>query len=270
MEKDSQGEAQHRQVEATGTNFEQSSPEAHVLAATEQVAEDIQRWAAVVEKYDKSIPWQSLPEGSDNLFYYATDPEGLSDNVRELIKAWQIVHKDEPVAGEWPQAAEKGGKTIRWHPPLAPRQILYSRRLVIEGTVPSSCGYREHARANAAYYFERDQQRAAELSTQCGEPTVKGTPCKSLPVYVPPQGFSAGVGCGRHINEADAQRVARIYDQAVEGTPCRGCGAAAGISCLLNSEAGRLSMVDGQWPHERSFKGRKVHDVRLIQAVDGH
>lgn len=91
-----------------------------------------------------------------------------------------------------------------------------------------------------------------------------------LPVYVPPAGFSAGVGCWRHIGAADAERVAQIYDRAIAETQCLGCGAEAGAACRENDANGRsLPMVDGQWPKMRSFRNRKVHDVRLLKAVDG-
>lgn len=252
MGKKSRSKAQRRQGDATQAGDESSSPEAQVIAAAQRMVDELQRWAEVVEEYYELRPWIELPEGMKELADRADPPSLLRQELTDLVEAWRIVQSDAPVAGEWPQAARKGGGTFRWHPPLQPRDILFSRQLVLDGTVTSTSGYLEHASANGSYYAREEQKRQDDLAAQCGKPTPKGQPCKSLPVYVPPEGFSAGVGCWRHISAADAERIAVIYDRAVEETRCFGCGAEPGTACRAHdADGGALPMVDGQWPKMR-------------------
>lgn len=270
MGRNSRSKAERRQAQGAKAGEERQSPEARVLAATQRMLDEVQRWARVVEEAEESCLWVRLPEALEELADGAHPLSGLQHELAEMVEAWQIVQNDEPVAGEWPRAARKGGGTIRWKPPLRPGDILFSRRLVLEGRMSSTTGYRDQAHANGTYYARAEQDQQDDLSAECGRPTPKGAPCRSRSVYVPPAGFSAGVGCWRHISASDAERTAGIYDRVVGETSCPGCGAEAGTECRDSENDGDrrpFTPVDGQWPRMRSFQGRKVHDLRLAGSV---
>lgn len=202
---------------------------------------------------------------------YELGASGLARTEAAMLReAWHLIDTEVPVAAGYPVRSWFDGPQDpiparllrRWHASLTPSQVLDLADLAEHVDPPATLSFHEQLAENHQVL----DARFAGLEAQCGRPARHGGLCAALPVYLPPHGHQSGQPCYLHQTPAEQADAIAVYDTAVAEHACPGCDAEAGVTCRVpdNNDYPRTNLVNGAWPRLRSFKGRKVHDVRLL------
>ncbi|SFR71711.1 hypothetical protein SAMN04488591_3115 [Microbacterium azadirachtae] len=243
MGRASRRKAERQPSQASRTNTDPPIAELHeLMLAADRLYASVREFADAASRYFDGARLMQLPP----LLASLSDVEEIRGELQDMRDARAIIQADIPVSG----TSEHG---IRWKTERSPRSIIWHAGHAAEGDP----GYRRQLSNNREAEANFQRQQELEAATICGH----GQGCRSRRVFWPGVDQQDSPACYRHLTPTASAVLADLYDSAVAKQECRGCLAAAGNPC---KEEGRdIRAVDGRWPNIRSFKKRRVHQVRL-------
>lgn len=246
--------SRRRRKNIRSTPSKEQLQEVPIVLAAQQLVRALETFTQRISKCQDELLLVSLPRGLKWIYGYAESMEHAHE-LYELETAWEIVVSGTPVASGTPRYEDDtSGFRRRWMPPLTPGEILYHAEVAL----PGDEDYLTQLMANAKYQVGKEKRKSEYLAQKCRLPS-----CGTIPVYMPPNGFFSGYACWRHADESEATVIRETWEAVVRDHDCPGCTATAGSSCHIDDAAKLKRLPSGEWDHVRSFRGLKVHELRL-------